>query len=146
MQMRHPLPARRLARIGLAAPLLAAFAGCALLAHRAPPPSDWGIEIVGLRQSAGGAMLDFRYRVTDAEKARPLLERSTSAYLVDQASGRRLTVPNPPKIGPLRQTSRALIPGRTYFILFSNTGRSVAKGSRVTVVIGEFRAEDLVVE
>ena len=49
------------------------------------------------------------------------------------------------KIGKLRQSSTA-IAGKSYWMAFSNKGRLVKRGDRVTVVIGQFRAEGLVVE
>jgi hypothetical protein len=96
--------------------------------------------------SAGGYMIDFRYRVVDPEKAKPLLSRESKATLVDHATGTVLFVPTAPKVGSLRQTSRQPLAGRTYFILFSNLSRTVKPGSGVDVVIGDFRAENLVVE
>ena len=35
----------------------------------------WGIRIESLRLSASGYMLDFRYRVVDERRAKPLFER-----------------------------------------------------------------------
>jgi len=49
----------------------------------------WGVKILGVRLSAAGHLLDFRYRVTDPEKAVPLFHRKTKPYLVDEASGRQ---------------------------------------------------------
>lgn len=141
--MCSPLP-RRAVIFGLLVPVLAGLAACTHF--RTSSPSAWGIEVVALRRSAGGTMLDFRYRVTDAERARPILDRKAKAYLIDKASGRRLGVPDTPKVGPLRQTSRQPIVGRTYFVMFGNPGRLMKAGDRATVVIGDFRAEDLVVE
>lgn len=105
----------------------------------------WGVEVQGIRVSAAGYMLDFRYRVLDPEKARPLFERRTKPYLIDEASGARFFVPNPPKTGPLRSTNPPL-PGRIYSIIFANPGRMLEPGAQVTVVIGEFRAENLRVQ
>ena len=106
----------------------------------------WGIEIDSLRTSANGIMIDFRYKVLDATKAAALGNKEARPYLIDQASGRRLGVPNTPKAGPLRQTAELMKVGRVYFTLFSNPGRIVKPGSNVTVVIGEFRAENLTVQ
>ncbi len=105
----------------------------------------WGIQIQTTRMSAAGFIIDFRYRVIDSEKAAPLFNRQTKPYLIDQASGKKLAVPNPPKIGPLR-TSNKPQANRIYFILFSNPGGFVKSGNRVTVVIGDFKADNLVVE
>jgi hypothetical protein len=107
---------------------------------------EHGIEIVGLRSTAAGHMLDFRFRVVDPEKAAPLLSRKNRAQLVDPETGRALEVPVPPKIGPLRTTTATPEVDRTYFVLFGNRGGVIPVGRKVTVVIGDFRAPDLVVE
>lgn len=105
-----------------------------------------GIEIQGIRLSAAGYMLDFRYRVLDPVKAAPLLDRKIQPYLLDEASGARLAVPDSPKVGSLRTTSRnKVIPGRNYYILFANPGRYLQAGSKVTVVAGDTRISDLTV-
>lgn len=108
---------------------------------------EWGVEVLGVTRTAAGYMLDFRYRVVDPEKALPLLSRKgkVRSYLIDQATGATLFVPSSPKVGPLRQTSLTATPGRVYYTLFANPGGLVKPGGKVTVVIGEFRVEDLLV-
>lgn len=109
---------------------------------------SWGIRIEGLRLSANGSMLDFRYRIIDPEKATPLVRPSVKPHLIDQASGATLTVPVYAKLGPMRAVARYGAPkaDRIYFVLFANPGGFVKAGNKVTVVIGKFRAENLVVE
>ena len=106
----------------------------------------WGIRIEGLRPSAGGYMLDFRYRVTDPEKARPLQDRNLQPSLVDLKSGARLYVPSSPKIGAMRSRSDQMLAGRVYFMLFKNPGQAVKRGDHVSIEAGDFRAENLTVE
>ena len=60
---------------------------------------DWGIELVAMRTTAAGHMVDFRFRVVDATKAAPLLKQQTKRYLVHEASGKVLSVPNTSKVG-----------------------------------------------
>jgi hypothetical protein len=103
----------------------------------------WGIQIVGIRQTAAGHMLDFRYRVVDAGKAAPLFVRQIQPYLIDESSGKSLTVPNMAKVGPLRSSNKPL-QGRTYWMFFGNPGL-VKAGSKVSVVIGDFRVQNLTV-
>jgi hypothetical protein len=67
---------------------------------------QWGVKIESLRTSAAGNLLDFRYRIIDPEKASYLVDRRNKAYMIDQASGRVLSVPTTAKVGPLRQTVR----------------------------------------
>ena len=52
-----------------------------------------GVEVVSLRPTGAGGMLDFRYRVVDPVKAAPLLLRKTQAYLVEPKTGVIMTVP-----------------------------------------------------
>ena len=106
---------------------------------------QWGVKVLRISLSAEGYMLDFRYRVLDAEKAAPLFERKNKAYLVDQASGAKFQVPESPKVGALR-TTRPPERDKNYFVIFANPGRYVKKGNTVTVVIGDIKIENLVVE
>jgi hypothetical protein len=105
---------------------------------------QWGIQVVAVRLTAAGTMVDFRYRIVDAEKATSLVDRKKDPYLLDQASGAKLSVPTS-KVGALRATTKP-IAGRQYYILFGNTKYTIKAGSRVAVVIGEFKAENLTVQ
>ena len=57
-----------------------------------------------------------------------------------------MSVPTTPTVGSLRQTGIKPLINRTYFVLFANPGRQIKAGDKVTVVIGDFRAADLIVE
>ena len=91
-------------------------------------------------------MVDFRYKVLDPEKAELLLKPENKPTLIDQATGAKLLVPTTPKIGALRQHTRRPIAGKVYFMLFANTRKHVRSGDRVTIVAGDFRVENLIVE
>jgi hypothetical protein len=107
----------------------------------------WGIQPVSLRLTAGGTMLDFRYQVLDAKKALPLFDRKLKPYLFDASSGQALGVPEEGKLGALRSSARnPPVGGKRYFIFFSNGFGTVKKGARVTVVIGDCRLENLLVD
>lgn len=107
---------------------------------------QWGVQIVAIRSSAAGYMLDFRYRVTAAEKAAPLLKQETKAYVIVEKNGAQLYVPIVSRIGPLRQSSTQVYADRNYFVLFANPGKLVLPGDAVTVVIGDFKVEHLIVD
>jgi hypothetical protein len=126
-------------------------AGCRNAAPSAAavsPEEQFGVALQGIRLSAAGHILDFRFRVLDADKALPLVDRTKKAFLVHQPTGAALAVPEAPTIGPLRQTEKFGKPqqGRTYVVLFANAGKLVQPGDRVSVVIGDFRVSDLVVQ
>lgn len=107
----------------------------------------WGVEVLGIHTAATGYILDFRYRVLDAEKAAPLLDRriKPAPYLIVEKDNAKLGVPVTSKLGALRQTTFNVKANRNYFVLFSNPSRHVRSGDKVTVVIGDFKAEHLVV-
>lgn len=106
----------------------------------------WGVEIASLRLSGQGYFVDFRYKVLDPKKAAPLAKAEWKPHLIDQATGNMLRVPTTPKLGSLRQTAVQLLEGRTYFVFFGNSRGLVKHGSKVTVVIGDCRIENLTVE
>ena len=112
---------------------------------------DWGIRLLGIRPTAAGYALDFRYEVLDPEKATPILQRkySRNPHVIVEKSGAVLRVPFSPKVGSMRQsvrTANQIKPGKRYFMLFANPARHVQSGDQVTIVIGNFRAEHVVVQ
>ena len=110
-----------------------------------PMAEKWGIEVASIRMTAAGNMIDFRFRVLDAKKAEALFVRQTKPYLVDQKTGKVLAVPNTAKVGPLRNSNNPK-EGKIYWMFFGNRGKLVEAGNKVSVVIGDFRAENLVIE
>jgi hypothetical protein len=107
--------------------------------------SVWGVENLEVRETSSGVLLRFSYRVTDANRARLLNDKKAIPYLIDQKTGAVLQVPTMPKVGMLRQSSDP-VNGLSYWMVFSNKGNFVKPGSRVDVVIGNFRAQGLVVQ
>jgi hypothetical protein len=92
-----------------------------------------------------GEIVRFNYRVLDPEKAAVLNDKKAEPELVDPEAGVKLVVPQLEKVGKLRQSSTPKT-GMTYWMAFSNPTRAVKRGHRVDVVIGQFRANGLIVE
>jgi hypothetical protein len=105
----------------------------------------WGVDSLTVRYTESGEMIRFSYRVLDAEKAAVLNDKRAEPSLIDPQAGVKLVVPQMEKIGQLRQSSTPM-PGKQYWMAFSNSGRRVRPGHRVDVQIGNFHAEGLVVE
>jgi hypothetical protein len=105
----------------------------------------WGVKLVGVRLTAADHFLDFRYMVIDPRKAGELLSRQKKAYLIHQTTGTKMPV-TLGKLGPMRTTNVKPEVNRQYLVMFSNTGKIVTKGSLVTVVIGDFKAENIIVQ
>jgi hypothetical protein len=110
--------------------------------------SEFGIRIDGLRLSAAGSMLDFRYRVLDPKKAALILNGKVQPYLLDTTHNAKLGVPDTPVLGRLRQTARNdnILTDRTYFIMFGNPGKALHSGDKVTLVMDKVRITDLTVQ
>jgi hypothetical protein len=105
----------------------------------------WGVEALSVKSAESGEIIRFSYRVLDQEKAKALNDKKNEPSLVDPGARVKLVVPSLEKVGKLRQSS-APEAGKVYWMAFSNKGRLVKPGHRVNVVIGPFRAENLVVE
>jgi hypothetical protein len=54
-------------------------------------------------------------------------------------------VPSLEKVGQLRQSTTPEA-GKSYWMAFSNKGRLVKRGDHVSVVIGKFRADGLMID
>lgn len=132
------------------------LAGCSMLAKTgmeekrdsASIEHRWGIQVEGLRLTAEGHMCDFRFKVIDASKAAPLLDRRQPASLLNETTGILTHVPSMPRVGQLRQTVKLGKPaeGKTYFVFFANPGKLIKPGQKATVTIGDFVLPGLVVQ
>jgi hypothetical protein len=105
----------------------------------------WGVDALEVKWAESGEMIRFTYRVLDPLKAAVLNDNKAEPSLIDQRAGVSLVVPALENVGKLRQ-SRTPETGKMYWMAFSNKGRLVKRGDHVTVVIGEFKAEGLVVD
>jgi hypothetical protein len=105
----------------------------------------WGVDSLAVKWTESGEVIRFTYRVLDAGKAKTLNDKKVEPALIDPQARVKLVVPSMEKVGQLRQSSTPQA-GKSYWMAFSNKGRLVKRGDRVNVVIGQFRAEGLVVD
>lgn len=91
----------------------------------------YGVRFSSVAVTAGGGMLDLRYVVEDAQKARDLgTTRATFPVLVDERTGRTLSglfmsmFPHDP------------VAGTQYFLLYRDDGATVHPGDRIAIRIG----------
>lgn len=107
--------------------------------------SMWGIDSLGVKYAESGELLRFNYRVLDSAKAAPLNDKKLAPALIAPRAGVKLTIPSLEKVGQLRQSSPPES-GKVYWMAFSNKGRPVRPGDRVNIVIGNFHADNLLVQ
>ena len=105
----------------------------------------WGVESLSVKAAESGEVIRFTYHVLDASKAMVLNDKKAEPFLIDPKAGVKLVVPSLEKVGQLRQSSTPEA-GKSYWMAFSNKGRLVKRGDHVSVVIGKFRADGLVVD
>jgi hypothetical protein len=105
----------------------------------------WGIDAVHVRSTASGSLVQFSYRVVNADKAKILNSKDATPYLVDEQHGLALQVPVMEQVGQLRQVA-APQNGRDYWMAFSNKGKYLKPGNHVTLIVGNLRISGLVVE
>jgi len=105
----------------------------------------WGVDSFGIKAVESGELIRFSYRVLDPNKASQLNDKHDQPALIDEKAGVKLSVPTLEKVGALRQSSDPEA-GKVYWMVFSNKERYVKPGHRVSVVIGKFRVDNLLVE
>jgi hypothetical protein len=105
----------------------------------------WGIDDVHVRSTASGSLVQFSYRVLNADKAKILNSKDATPYLVDEQHGLALQIPVMEQVGQLRQVA-APQNGRDYWMAFSNKGKYLKPGNHVTLIVGNLRISGLVVE
>lgn len=105
-----------------------------------------GIRVVRIGHAVNGMMLDLRFRITDFERASEVLKQNTPLSIVDQATGRVLTVAESGNVGKLRNVPQRDDSSKVYWMFFVNAGAAVKAGSLVTLVIGDVQIRDIIVE
>lgn len=105
----------------------------------------WGVDSISVKWAESGEVIRFSYRVLDADKAKVLNEKRNEPSLIDPQAGVSLVVPALENVGQLRQSTTPEN-GKSYWMVFSNKGRLVQRGHHVSVVIGAFHADGLVVD
>lgn len=104
-----------------------------------------GVDQMSVKLAESGQLVRFSYRITDAVRAAALNDKASAPYLLDEKSHAVLQVPSMEKVGQLRQSSPPES-GKSYWMVFSNKGNVVRTGHKVSVVIGQFRADGLIVQ
>lgn len=98
----------------------------------------FGIELVSLRLTAAGTMLDLRYHVVDVEAATRILHQGSPVEItmVDPATGMEAGIPET-MLGQLKAKTDRSKPGRLYYVLFKNPGNAVQSGGAIDIHFGD---------
>ncbi len=89
--------------------------------------------------TAGGGMVDFRFKVLDAEKAEQLLgQHENMPQLIPSNSETRLGIPG--------AHSPNYINGKVYYMLYGNAGGIIRPGAAVKVAFGNIILDAVVAQ
>ncbi len=125
-----------------------------------PVEELFGIQISSVELAMGGAALDVRFRVVDAERAAALSSGRILIHVVDEDSGTKLSLPSYPdskkfsahdrammarQRGAFPPSPNALSAGNTNSVLLPNALQRVKSGSRVSVFVGDAQVNHVVV-
>jgi hypothetical protein len=131
-----------------------------------PVEDQWGIRVSGIKLTGANLVMELSYEVTDPDKAALLDDGATPASVLDPATGTQIRIGAPPqRTGAVSQHSRArsaalmmrdagsfppapnrVVAGKTYTVQLPNVPALVKTGSKVVVVIGDFRTDYITVE
>jgi hypothetical protein len=101
----------------------------------------YGIHITRLAMTAGGGVVDFRFQVVDPEKATAYMhgDYSDLPVLVVEKDGTR--------IDPQPHTHHSKYElGRSYYHLYRNPGGIVKVGTKLSIILGKLRLDDVIVQ
>lgn len=97
---------------------------------------QYGLRVTLVGVTAGGGMVDFRFKVLDAEKAAMLLDHHDSMpQLIPVGSKVRLGIPG--------AHSPNYVNGKVYYMLYGNAGGIVQPGTKVQIAFGDVLLEAL---
>ena len=99
---------------------------------------DFGVRFDLIGVTASGGLVDLRFTVLDATKAKTLFhDASSSPALYVEGSGNVLRT----RKGMSHRLD--LVTGGRYFLLFSNSGGAIQAGTQVSIVIDGVRLEPI---
>lgn len=101
----------------------------------------YGIRFTGLYVVGKSGLIDLRYRVVDAGKAKNFGHYTeTSPMLISEDSGKRV------EVTIMMLHNHRVEGGRIYYILFRNTDNAIQPGSKVTIQIDDLLLENFIAQ
>ena len=106
-------------------------------APQIPPPGalemHYGIQVTQISLTASGGLVDVRFKILDAAKARALLGNAAQTPVL-------IAGDNPPLMAPHNALRGARFgQGQVFYILYPNLRSAIKPGGEVTVAMGEAR-------
>jgi hypothetical protein len=100
----------------------------------------YGIRFTGLNVVAKGGLIDLRYRVVDAGKAKNFGHYTETSPMIIAADGRQV------EVTIMMLHNHRVEGGRIYYILFRNTDNAIKPGEKVTIQLDDLRLEKVIAQ
>lgn len=97
----------------------------------------FGIRFTGLHVLAREGLIDLRYRVIDAGKAKNFGHYTETSPLLIGRGGKTV------EVTIMGMHNHRVEAGRIYYILYRNTGNAIKSGDRVTLQIDDMKIENI---
>lgn len=128
------------AALRLAAPSPSRVAPSSTDISTATLEARYGLKVTRIAVTGGGGLVELRFTVLDAEKAKLLLrDQQSTPRLVAEDSGHTLYAPQQSSWRNVRVQQ-----GAQCFVLFPNVRTAVKSGTRVALAFGALRVEPVV--
>ena len=101
----------------------------------------WGVRVTQVAVTADGGLVDFRFLVIDPDRALDMIQEEANLPVL-KAEGGDGIVQSAAKMAPTHD----LVAGRSYYILYRNTGGAIEPGRRISVVFDDLRLEHVVAQ
>jgi len=101
----------------------------------------FGVRFTGLHLVARHGLVDLRYRVLDAGKAKNFGHYTETSPLIIAEDSNKLV-----EVTIMGLHNHRVETGRGYYILYRNTGDALDPGSLVTIQLGDLRLEHVMVQ
>lgn len=102
--------------------------------------TEWGVRMTSVNVGADGGLVDLRFVVLDPSKA-------TALMTAQRDVAPRLAVDDDDEVKtfyPSMTVHRQMTAGRTYVMLYRNTGGAIRSGHEITILIGDLRIDHVV--
>jgi len=102
----------------------------------------FGLEVTSV--AINGKAIDVQFMVSTPEKAGQVLSPVAQRYLIDQKSGTKILAPQSTRAKRMRATSG--VASQNFVASFDNSKDVVKSGDKVSVIVDEYRVDNLTVK
>ena len=100
----------------------------------------WGVRLSQVGVTAEGGLIDFRFIVLDPDKALAMVQDVKNVPILVNSTGQVVNS------AAMMSQKHVMNAGTTYFFLYRNTQGAISPGSRISVVFGDLRLDNVPVQ